>query len=298
MTSGAFNLRARPEFEQFRAAGLRSYMMVPMIDLGKMVGLLFLGSDRPAAYNSEHIEVSREVADHLAIAIRQAVLFEENRSARARLESLSRRLIRVEEEERRRVARELHDEIGQALTALNMNLHEVVGAGRGDRRRLAESTGIVAQLLQRVRGMSLDLRPPMLDDLGLTAALQWYVRRFAERTGLESRFDSDPDPIEVDPEVGTACFRLVQEALTNVARHASARRVRVGLLRHPGGLRLVVADDGVGFDPETAMEAASRGASLGLAGMRERVELIGGKIAIISRRGIGTEIRVEFANPA
>ena len=190
-----------------------------MIDRGELVGLLFLGSDRPGAYSSEHIEVSREVADHLAIAMRQALLFEENRSATMRLEKLTRRLIQVEEEERRRIARELHDEIGQALTALKINLQGVMDGVGDTQGRLAESTDIVEHILQQVRGVALDLRPSMLDDLGLAEALQWYVRRQAERTGLKGRFIADPEEIKADPEIETACFRVVQEAITNVARH-------------------------------------------------------------------------------
>lgn len=142
--------------------------------------------------------------------------------------------------------------------------------------------------------MALDLRPSLLDDLGLAPALQWYVRRQSERTGLLGRFVVDPDQIVVDPEIQTACFRVAQEALTNVARHAGASRFSVELLQHSGGLQLVVRDDGVGFDPDPALDAAAHSNSFGLAGMRERVELVGGKIAFVSGSGAGTEVHVDF----
>ena len=138
------------------------------------------------------------------------------------------------------------------------------------------------------------MRPSLLDDLGLAAALRWYVRRQSERTGLEGRFVAEPDQIETDPEIGTACFRVAQEALTNVARHAAASRFSVELLQHPGGLRLVVRDDGEGFDPDVALKAALRGKSFGLAGMCERVELSAARIAFASGAGAGTEVQVDF----
>jgi signal transduction histidine kinase len=171
-----------------------------------------------------------------------------------------------------------------------------LAGNRDERRRLADSEDIVEQILHQVRGMALDLRPSLLDDLGLAAALQWYVRRQTERSGVSGRFVADPDPIETDPEIATACFRVAQEALTNVARHAGASRFSVELLQHTGGLQLVVRDDGVGFDPVTALDAAVCGTSFGLVGMRERVELVGGKIEFVSGPGIGTEVQVEFPN--
>jgi PAS domain S-box-containing protein len=211
-----------------------------------------------------------------------------------RLEALSRQLLRAQEDERRRIARELHDEVGQALTALKINLQEVIGGREDAPARLEESVAIVDQTLQQIRGMALELRPSLLDDLGLVAALHWYVDRHAQRTGLAGRLVVDPDDIRADPEIETACFRVAQEALTNVARHARATRFSVELLQHSGGLQLVVRDDGIGFDPGAAVEAASRGSSLGLVGMRERVELVGGRIAFVSEPGGGSEVQVDF----
>jgi PAS domain S-box-containing protein len=215
------------------------------------------------------------------------------RDSSDRLKDLSRRLIRAEEDERRRIARELHDEIGQAMTALKINLQAVIRGGDDLVVRLEESVAIVDHALGQVRGMALELRPSLLDDLGLVAALDWYVGRHAQRTGLQGRLVADPDDIRTDPEIETACFRIAQEALTNVARHARATRFSVELLQHSGGLQLVVRDDGIGFDP-AAVEAASRGSGLGLVGMRERVELVGGRIAFVSEPGVGTEVQVDL----
>jgi PAS domain S-box-containing protein len=289
-------LADRPYVEGLRTNGMRSYLIVPMMDRGALSGVLCLGADRPHAYSSTHQQVCCEVAAHLAIAIRQAFLFQENRSAKDRVEKLSRRLIEAEEKERRRIARELHDEIGQALTALKVNLQELV-EGRGDfSERKRESDSIVERLLGQVRGVALDLRPSLLDDLGLAEAIAWYARKQAERTGLRGKCVVDPERIKADPEIETACFRVAQEALTNVARHARATRFSVELLQHSGGLSLIVRDDGTGFDVAAKLAAAAQGASFGLAGMKERVELLGGSLAVISDSDSGTEIQVEFPN--
>ncbi len=278
--------------ESLRAEGLRSYIMLPLMERGILIGSLNLGSDVAAAYSLDAIEMARELADHLALAIRQALLHEEVRSAQERLEGLSRELLRAQEDERRRIARELHDQIGQSLTALKINLQDMSGIGADESRRLDESVDIVDQTLQQVRGMALDLRPPLLDDLGLVSTLEWFVERHAQRTSLQGRFFADPEEIVVDAEINIACFRVVQEALTNVARHARARSFRVELLQHSAGLQLVVRDDGIGFDTERVAAVAS----FGLSGMRERVELVGGTFAIVSEAGIGTEIQVGLPN--
>jgi PAS domain S-box-containing protein len=285
-----------PLLKALRASGMRSYVSIPLQDGGPPVGSLLLVSDSPAAFSADQFDVVQEVAGQLAIAIRQSLLLEDLHSARKRADALTRQLIRAEEDERRRIARELHDELGQALTALKINLQETI-RGSDDRvSRLEDSVAIVDLVLRQVRGMALDLRPSILDDLGLVAALNWYVERHAQRTGLHGRFIADPDDIHADPEIETACFRVAQEALTNVARHAQATRFSVELLQYSGGLQLVVRDNGIGFEPGAALQAASRGASLGLIGMQERVELVGGQIAFVSEPTGGTEVQVNFPN--
>jgi signal transduction histidine kinase len=159
---------------------------------------------------------------------------------------------------------------------------------------LDDSIGIVDETLQRVRSLSLELRPSMLDDLGLAAALRWYVDRQAQRAGLQARVTAKLRDGRQPPEVETACFRLAQEALTNVLRHAHAKRVVVQLRHHGAGLELVVRDDGVGFDVPAAQAQALRGDSLGLLGMRERALLVGGDVEIESSARRGTTVRARF----
>jgi PAS domain S-box-containing protein len=225
----------------------------------------------------------------------------ELKASRGRLLALSRRLIEAQEAERRHIARELHDEIGQELTALKINLQAAHHPG-GDTElasRLEDSMGIVERAIQQVRDMSLALRPSLLDDLGLVAALRWFVDHQAQRSGFEARLEAEPARISVSPDVEIGCYRVVQEALNNVARHAQAHNVRVEVALREGELRLLIQDDGVGFDVKAAREQASGGASMGLLSMTERARLLGGQLKVESLPGRGTEIRAVFpASPA
>lgn len=220
----------------------------------------------------------------------------ERRQAEEALETFSRRLLEAHETERRRIARELHDEIGQVLTAVQINLQALQSAGDACpvAPRLDDSLDIVEQALREVQNLSLDLRPSLLDDLGLVAALRWFVDRQAERSGLIARFDADPSIGRLNPELETACFRIVQEALTNVIRHAQAKHVLVELRRHEAGLLLTIRDDGVGFDASAVQKNTLPDVRLGLKGMEERALALGGRIEIESAPGRGTEVRARF----
>jgi len=211
----------------------------------------------------------------------------ELRGQREQLAALSRRLIEAQEAERRAVARELHDDFGQVLTALRLHLQKNGGTHE-------ESIELVDQAIGRMHDLALDLRPAILDDLGLAAALRWYVAREAQRAGLEVRLDVAELSQRLPPAIETTCFRLVQEALTNVARHAQARSVTVALAEAPGEVRLSVCDDGRGFEMADARKRANAGQSQGLVGMRERVQLAGGELQIDASCGRGTSVRARF----
>jgi signal transduction histidine kinase len=190
-----------------------------------------------------------------------------------------------------RVSRELHDDTGQALTLLLVRLQLVENMVRDDevRRELAELRALVADTLDGVRRLALDLAPSALDDLGLAAAIRWLVRRVEEETDLEVETTVDCDGAGLEREVAIAVFRVAQEALTNVVRHAHARHLRVRLVRRAHTLVLTVEDDGRGFD--TAAIRSRPASSVGLFGMTERVALIGGELAISSAAGGGTIVR-------
>lgn len=283
--------------EQLLAARIRSYISIPFIADGQVIGGISLGSVTPHAFDEQHVLIVREVADQLAVAINQARLFEQVRAGRERLQILYRRLMEGQETERHHIARELHDEIGQSLTAVKMSLQAIqhLPGAQEVTTYLKESITIVDQALQRVRNLSLDLRPSLLDDLGLVAALRWYVDRQAQWAGIAAEFIAEPEGLRLPTDLETVCFRVTQEALTNVVRHAHAHKMRVELHRRDTEVSLLISDDGTGFDVHAAQKRASRGSSLGLIGMQERVFLAGGEIDIVSSATRGTDVRVRFS---
>lgn len=231
----------------------------------------------------------------LSIARRNHRLAEELRSSRQRLEVLSRQLIATQETERRHLARELHDEIGQVLTAIKMNLR---GAQRAADPRLQQtledSMNMVDQAINQVRNLSLSLRPPHLDELGLVAALHWLVKHQARLGGFEEQLEVDLGSMEIPADLETVCFRIAQEALTNAVRHGEPGRVHVKLQASNVQLRLSIHDDGIGFDVNGNGIRALEGDSFGLISMEERASLAGGQIRIESSSGHGTRIDAWF----
>jgi PAS domain S-box-containing protein len=212
----------------------------------------------------------------------------------ARLQSLSCRLLEVQETERRRIARELHDEIGQSLTAIKIQLDEVGRRANPRVPNLKECVRAVDQALDQVRSLSLNLHPPQLDELGLLAALRWHLDRQATAAKLTPQFSADPLPGRLHPDLEIACFRVAQEALTNVIRHSQAHEVSVEVRRRETELHLTIQDDGRGFDVVAAHERSMQGASMGLVGMRERTQLVGGRLECKSAPGQGTAIYAVF----
>jgi PAS domain S-box-containing protein len=206
------------------------------------------------------------------------------------LRNLSRRLLDTQEEERRRLARELHDEIGQSLTGLKLSLETAARAGAVG-TALADAAALVNRLIAQVRDLSLDLRPGMLDDLGLLPALVWLIERYTARTGVRVALEHRGLCGRLPAQVETAAYRIAQEALTNVARHAGVREATVRVWLDRDVLGVQVADGGAGFDAETA---AAQGTSSGLAGMRERAQLLGGRLRIESAARTGTCLTAEL----
>jgi signal transduction histidine kinase len=221
-----------------------------------------------------------------------ARLFDQVQSGRQRLQTLSRRMVEVQEAERRHIARELHDEIGQALTGLKLVLDMMTRSpAESMDDSLAEAKSLTNDLLTRVREMALNLRPAMLDDLGLLPTLLWHIERYSAMTNVQVDLGHANLDRRFPPEIETAAYRIVQEALTNVARHANVCRVRVRLWATDETLSVRVEDEGVGFDVETILTA---GASTGLSGMRERVALLGGQFNVESRPGAGASLTAEL----
>jgi two-component system sensor histidine kinase UhpB len=215
------------------------------------------------------------------------------REARDRLRQLSRRLLKVEEEKRRHLARELHDEFGQLLATITVHVHAAKGlAGEAAQTSLDECLTLLQSAGEQVRSLALELRPTMLETSGLDAALRWLAEQHHERTGIAVEIAGYANG--VSGELAIACFRVVQEALTNVVRHAQAQHAWIELSKSESALELVVRDDGVGFDVTATRERAAGGARLGLLGMSERVQVLGGSLELDSQPGRGTSIRASF----
>lgn len=214
---------------------------------------------------------------------------EENAAARADLQELSARLLRAQENERRSLARELHDEVGQSLSAILMEAESAVCADDPceTRDHLQSIRTLAERTVNEVRDLALLLRPSMLDDFGLVPALNWHARETAKRTGLKIAVSADDDTDNLPEEHKTCVYRLVQEALNNSARHGNARSVEVVVKRENRRVLFTVRDDGVGFDPGLV-----RG--MGLLGMEERVRRLGGHLRIDSRLGEGTLVSAEL----
>lgn len=219
---------------------------------------------------------------------------EELQRSLEQLRALAGRLQRAREEERTRVAREIHDQLGQALTAIKMDLISLVQetpAGQKQRlKRTSSMLNLIDETIQSVRRISTELRPGILDDLGLVATVEWAGEEFETRTGTVCRLDLPEDDVAIDPETATALFRIFQETLTNVARHADASEVEVRLVQEDGDLTLEVHDNGKGI---TEGKLSDR-ESLGILGMRERALLLGGELAITGAPGKGTTVKVRI----
>jgi PAS domain S-box-containing protein len=210
------------------------------------------------------------------------------------LRALAARLQSVREEERTRVAREIHDELGQALTGIKLESASLIRELPRDARQQLNRVELIMKLadetIQTIRRISTELRPGILDDLGLVAAVEWATEEFHSRTGTDYRLDLPEDDIVIDRERATALFRILQETLTNVARHANATQVNVRLAKEEGSLILEVHDNGKGI----SREELSAGRSLGILGMRERALLLGGGLSISGAPGQGTTIEVRI----
>jgi len=215
------------------------------------------------------------------------------RASQERYQSLSRRLLEQQEHERGALARELHDQLGQSLVAILLNLQVIEDELSPPlRARVPETTQIINQMIEQVRTLAFELRPAILDEFGLVDALENLVTRHGERAGVRTSFSATPTDARAPVEIETACFRIVQEALSNVAGHARARNVEVTLTAQDLVLEVTVSDDGVGFSVERPR------AGLGLLGMGERAQLAGGSLVIESAPDSGTTVRARFPLPS
>ncbi len=280
--------------------GLRACWSTPIFDAGRRVaGTFAMYFREPRRPTEEQLRLVEAATDLAAIAINKAREEAALSTAAQRLRDLSRRLLEVQDTERRSIARELHDEVGGVLTAVKLNLQSLRGkpAGRAADAALADGLALVDGAIQSVRSLSLDLHPAVLDDLGLIPALKWYCGRTAQRAAVPIELELNAIDLKAAPQLENACFRIVQEAVTNALRHAGASSIRVALRRSDDNFALEIADDGAGFEEAVAHRHALAGESGGLLGMEERVKLLGGRFEISTAPGAGTRVRAEFAVP-
>jgi signal transduction histidine kinase len=274
-----------PEVEQeaARLLGARSALYVPLLVRNEAIGVIAVHDKNGAdpRFTDEDLRITEIFAARAAVAVELR-----QRVARNALE----RVLSAQEDERRRLARELHDETGQALTSILLGLRGLEDAKDPEALRAAvgEVRDLVRSTLQDVRRLAVELRPKALDDFGLVPAVERLTESFAEQTGIDVEFVHNITDSRLPPGIETALYRIVQESLTNVVKHARAGHVSIVLTGKHGSVSILVEDDGVGFEP-----SRSRGDGLGLLGMRERVELLGGRMTVESRPGAGTTFVAE-----
>jgi signal transduction histidine kinase len=274
-----------PEVDQqfTRQLGVSSGLYVPLVGQGGSIGVVVAHDKRGTdpRFGADDVRLAEMFASRASTAVDLA-----ERVTRDAVQ----RVVEAQEQERARLARELHDETGQALTSILLGLkglEEAVDTDEG-RASVAALRELVVSTLRDVRGLAVELRPAALDDFGLVPALERLADTFREKTGLDVALEARLGDGRLDPTLETTLYRIVQEALTNVLKHAEARRVSISLVRKDGSISAVVEDDGRGFTPEAPQREA-----LGLIGMRERVGLVGGRISIESAPGAGTTLAVE-----
>jgi signal transduction histidine kinase len=271
------------DHEAMRLIGASTGLWVPLLVRGRAIGVLAahdkLGAD--VRFTETDLRLAETFAARAALAV--------DLSERIARDSL-RRVVEGQELERRRLARELHDETGQALTSILLGLKGLEERSKdpASRGAMEELRELVVSTLQDVRRLAVELRPSALDDFGLVAALERLTASFAEQTGISVDFQTALADERLPEEVETALYRIVQESLTNVVKHAQARRVSILLARKDGAVKAVVEDDGQGFDP-----AEQTDDGYGLMGMRERLALLGGRLEVESGRDGGTTIAAE-----
>ena len=293
------------------AEHVRNWLCVPLVAGGKVIGVYSVDKAEPGFFTDEHRRLAEALAAQAAVAIQNARLYDQVRryagemeqrvaereqaeaqlrGSHEQLRNLAARLQSVREEERTNIAREIHDELGQALTGLKMDLAWMSNRLPEEQQVLQEKSASMLRLIdttiQSVRKISTALRPGILDDLGLTAAIEWQAQDFQTRTGVRCDFITEREDLHLDRDRATAVFRIFQETLTNVARHARASEVIISLTEQSGTLVLEVRDNGRGV---TERELADP-QSLGLLGMRERALVFGGEVSISGAPGAGTTV--------
>lgn len=286
------------EFPVVVAEHLKSVLGVPLTNKGKQLGALVLGYRRYHAFTEEELQLGINLANQAALALENARLYQESVEYSRSMAALTSRLTVIQEEERRRITRELHDSVGQALMGLRLNIDLLTRQAR-----LTDSTAldraammklVIDETLDTIRQMAFDLRPPILDDFGLVSALRVHVDRFAERTRIDVSLNAPENLKRFDPKAEATLYRVIQEALANVAKHSHATKAQIEIERTGDMLLLTISDNGIGFDNNRTSNNSLWNGGLGIVNMKERIDGLGGSFILTTDRGNGTNIRIEI----
>lgn len=284
-----------PYLEALRRAGIRFSWVLPLQVEGEWIGGICLAARGARQFQPGEQEVAQEMSQHMALMIRNSQLYERIRAANQRLSYLASRLVSAGEDERRQIALELHDDLGQALTGLSLSLsilqREWHTRGEGGLQRLEEIAQVTRGLMDRARNLAHELHPPALEAVGLNQALQDYCERAGRHAELQINYSGQEIP-NIPPHIQITLYRVLQEALTNIIKHARARNAEVSLYPHDGWVWLVVQDDGQGFPQAVHGRAPTTG--LGLLGIQERLEALGGRLYIHSEPGQGAVLTMQL----
>jgi signal transduction histidine kinase len=291
-----------PDFHEFsdwqpplELSSLNCWLGIPLESMGKILGIVMAAHTTPNFFTQDQIKLMEAVVKQAVVALQNAWLFEQVRSGRERLQQLSRHLVEIQENERKYIARELHDETSQSLTSLKLGLQLIELHAAGHEKLTAQVANLKAladETLESLHRLAANLRPASLDHLGLTEALTGLIESTRQRSGIIAHFKvmGSVDESLLTEELETSIYRIVQESLTNVVRHAHAAHVDVILQWQDDKIVIIIEDDGVGIDIQKN-RATNR---LGLTGMQERAEMLGGKLLIDSAPQVGTTLVAEI----
>jgi PAS domain S-box-containing protein len=284
---------------------LESFICLPLKSKERVVGVLIMGSKSDILFSEKDHELLKSLGNTIGVAIDHARLFEEVKKTskeveqeREKLEQLTMKLLVSQEEERGKISRELHDEAGQLLSTLKINLDmikkQLPGGSDSIEELIAKSTKLVDQSSLEIKRICTNLLPSVLESLGLEAALASYIEGFKKTYGIDAEFNSCEIKKRLPFEIERVIYRVVQESLNNIAKHAGATQLRINLIDTPSSIIATLEDNGVGFDVKKTLSSQEANRGLGLLGIKERVSLVKGKVTIKSEPQKGTVIRLEI----
>jgi signal transduction histidine kinase len=263
-----------------------------------MLGVMNIAIHQPRRFTHQDVQLLSSIANQITVAIENAALYDEVRRKEEMRGELLHEIISTQEEERKRIARELHDETSQTLTGLSVNLEAVMNALPLDpdqtKAKLEKVQALAIRTLEEIQRVIYELRPSLLDDLGLLAAVNWGAKEYLETAGIQVHLETDGEERRLPAEIETALFRIIQEATTNIVRHSGADSTSITIEYRENSVALRIEDNGKGFEPHQAIVPKNKGRGLGLLSMQERAELLGGELTLQSRPGSGTCITADI----